>query len=122
MMIDRRKFLKTSVQTATGVTAASLLADKFSWAAAEHRIERVGLQLYTVRDLMKDDFDGTIAKVASIGYKEVEFAGYFGHTGEQVRAVCAKNGLSPVSTHVQYDELDDKFPSFIETSKTIGLN
>ena len=121
MMIDRRKFVKTAVQTATGVTAASLLADKFSWAAAEHRIERVGLQLYTVRDLMKDDFDGTIAKVASIGYKEVEFAGYFGRTGQQVRAACDKNGLAAVSTHIQYDELDDKFPSVVETSATIGL-
>jgi sugar phosphate isomerase/epimerase len=120
-MIDRRKFVKTAVQTATGVTAATLLADKFSWAAAERRIDRVGLQLYTVRDLMKDDFDGTIAKVAAIGYKEVEFAGYFGRTGQQVRAACDKNGLEPISTHVQYDELDDKFPSVIETSKTIGL-
>jgi sugar phosphate isomerase/epimerase len=120
-MIDRRKFVKTAVQTATGVTAATLLADKFSWAAAERRIDRVGLQLYTVRDLMKADFDGTIAKVASIGYKEVEFAGYFGRTGQQVRAACDKNGLEPISTHVQYDELDDKFPSVIETSKTIGL-
>ena len=120
-MIDRRKFVKTAVQTATGVTAASLLADKLSWAAAEHRIDRVGLQLYTVRDLMKADFDGTIAKVAAIGYKEVEFAGYFGRTGQQVRAACDKNGLEPISTHVQYDELDDKFPSVIETSKTIGL-
>jgi len=120
-MIDRRKFVKTAVQTATTVTAASLLADKLSWAAAEHRIDRVGLQLYTVRDLMKADFDGTIAKVAAIGYKEVEFAGYFGRTGKQVRAACDKNGLEPVSTHVQYDELDEKFPSVIETSKTIGL-
>jgi sugar phosphate isomerase/epimerase len=120
-MIDRRKFVKTAVQTATGVTAASFLADKLSWAAAEHRIDRVGLQLYTVRDLMKADLDGTIAKVAAIGYKEVEFAGYFGRTGQQVRAACDKNGLEPVSTHVQYDELDDKFPSVIETSKTIGL-
>ena len=120
-MIDRRKFVKTAVQTATGVAAATLLADKFSWAAAERRIDRVGLQLYTVRDLMKDDFDGTIAKVAAIGYKEVEFAGYFGRTGQQVRAACDKNGLEPISTHVQYDELDDKFPSVIETSKTIGL-
>jgi sugar phosphate isomerase/epimerase len=120
-MIDRRKFVKTAVQTATGVTAATLLADKFGWAAAERRIDRVGLQLYTVRDLMKADFDGTIAKVAAIGYKEVEFAGYFGRTGQQVRAACDKNGLEPVSTHVQYDELDDKFPSVIETSKTIGL-
>jgi sugar phosphate isomerase/epimerase len=120
-MIDRRKFVKTAVQTATGVTAATLLAEKFSWAAAEHRIEKVGLQLYTVRDLMKDDFDGTIAKVAAIGYKEVEFAGYFGRTGQQVRAACDKNGLVPISTHVQYDELGDKFPSVIETSKAIGL-
>jgi sugar phosphate isomerase/epimerase len=120
-MIDRRKFVKTAVQTATTVTAASLLADKLSWAAAEHRIEKVGLQLYTVRDLMKSDFDATIAKVAAIGYKEVEFAGYFGRTGKQVRAACDKNGLEPVATHVQYDELDDKFPSVIETSKAIGL-
>ena len=114
--MNRRTFL----ETATTVTAATLLTSRLGWAA-EHKIEKVGVQLYTVRDLMKDDFDGTIAKVAKIGYKEVEFAGYFGHTGEQVRAVCAKNGLSPVSTHVQYDELDDKFPSVIETSKAIGL-
>jgi sugar phosphate isomerase/epimerase len=114
--MNRRTFL----ETATTVTAATLLTSRLGWAA-EHKIDKVGLQLYTVRDLMKDDFDGTIAKVAKIGYKEVEFAGYFGHTGEQVRAVCAKNGLSPVSTHVQYDELDDKFPSVIETSKVIGL-
>ena len=91
------------------------------WAAGDHKIDKVGLQLYTVRDLMKADFDGTIAKVAQIGYKEVEFAGYFGRTGQQVRAACDKNGLVPISTHVQYDELDDKFPSVIETSKAIGL-
>jgi sugar phosphate isomerase/epimerase len=115
--MNRRSFLAT----ATTVTAATLLTSRLGWAAGDHKIEKVGLQLYTVRDLMKGDFDGTIAKVAQIGYKEVEFAGYFGRTGAQVRAVCDKNGLTPISTHVQYDELDDKFPSVIETSKTIGL-
>jgi sugar phosphate isomerase/epimerase len=70
---------------------------------------------------MKDDFEGTIAKVAQIGYKNVEFAGYFGRTGKQVREIVDKNGLKAISTHVQYDELDDKFPSVIETSKEIGL-
>src|SRR5579863_5429474 len=63
--MNRRTFL----ETAAGVTAGTLLANKFSWAAAEHHIEKVGLQLYTVRDLMKADFDSTIARVASIGYK-----------------------------------------------------
>ncbi len=117
-VMNRRNFL----QTAGTVTAATLLTSKMGWAAGDHKIDKVGLQLYTVRDLMKDDFDGTIAKVAQIGYKEVEFAGYFGRTGAQVKAACDKNGLTPISTHVQYDELDDKFPSVIDTSKTIGLS
>ena len=115
--MNRRTFLETAGTAA----AATLLTSRLGWAAAEHKIDKVGLQLYTVRDLMKRDFDGTIAKVAQIGYKEVEFAGYFDHTPQQVREACEKNGLSPVSTHVQYDELDDKFPSVIEASKTIGL-
>jgi sugar phosphate isomerase/epimerase len=115
--MNRRTFL----ETVTTVTAATLLSGRMGWAAAEHKINKIGVQLYTVRDLMKEDFEGTIAKVAQIGYKEVEFAGYFGRTGQQVRAVLDKNGLTAPSTHVQYDELDDKFPSVIETSKTIGL-
>jgi len=115
--MNRRTFL----ETASTVTAATLLTSRMGWAAGDHKIDKVGLQLYTVRDRMKDDFDGTIAKVAQVGYKEVEFAGYFGRTGEQVRAACDKNGLAAVATHVQYDELDDKFPAVVETSKTIGL-
>jgi sugar phosphate isomerase/epimerase len=116
--MNRRTFLGT----AGTVAAATMLGSRFAWAAGEHKIDKVGVQLYSVRDLMKSDFDGTIAKVAQIGYKEVEFAGYFGRTGQQVREVIDKNGLKAPSTHVQYDELDDKFPSVIETSKTIGMD
>jgi sugar phosphate isomerase/epimerase len=115
--MNRRTFL----ETATTVSAATLLTSKFGRAAGTHSIHKVGVQLYTVRDQMKDDFDGTIAKVASIGYKEVEFAGYFGRTPQNVRDVLDKNGLSAPATHVQYDELDEKFPSVIDASKTIGL-
>ncbi|HLV87591.1 MAG TPA: TIM barrel protein [Candidatus Sulfotelmatobacter sp.] len=116
--MNRRRFL----QTASVAGAATLFATRLGWAAAEHKINKVGLQLYTVRDLMKNDFEGTIAKVAAIGYKEVEFAGYFGRTPQQVRDVVQKNGLSAPATHVQYDELDDKFPSVVDASKTIGLD
>src|SRR5712672_3081125 len=101
--MNRRTFIGTSI-------AATVAASRPAWPAATHHIAPIGLQLYTVRELMKTDFDGTIAKVAQVGYKEVEFAGYFGRTGAQVRAACEKNGLTPISTHVQYDELDDKFP------------
>ena len=111
--MNRRTFLEL-------LTAAAVLPRHLTWAAAEHRIEKLGVQLYTVRDQMKADFDGTIAKVATIGYKEVEFAGYFDHTPQQVRAVLDRNGLPSPSCHVEYALLGDKYPSFIESSKIIG--
>jgi sugar phosphate isomerase/epimerase len=117
VMITRRTFL----QSATTATAATLFASRFSWAAGEHKIDKIGVQLYTVRDQMKQDFEGTIARVAKIGYKEVEFAGYFGRTPQQVRAILEKDGLMSPSCHVDYAVLaPDKWPAQIESAKTIG--
>src|SRR3989442_2834176 len=56
------------------------------------RLDRIGLQLYTVRGLMAKDFEGTLAKVAQIGYREVEFAGYFDHPPKDVRAMLDRLG------------------------------
>src|SRR5258705_12669266 len=92
--MNRRPFIGTSV-AATLATAA-----RPSWAVdSAHKIDRIGVQLYTVRDAMKTDFAGTIAKVAAIGYKEVEFAGYFDHSPKDVRAILDKNGLASPSCH-----------------------
>jgi sugar phosphate isomerase/epimerase len=102
--MNRREFIESSV-------AASLLAATPAWAAeSTHKIDRVGLQLYTVRDLMKKDFMGTIAQVARIGYKEVEFAGYFGHTPQEIRSILKENGLTAPSVHVDYATVEKKWP------------
>jgi len=117
--MNRRGFL----ETATTVTAATLLRSRLGWADDDNKIEKVGVQLYTVRKQMKADFDGTLAKVAAIGYKEVEFAGYFGRTAQQVRAALEKNGLSSPACHVDYDLLaPDKWPAQIESAQVIGQN
>jgi sugar phosphate isomerase/epimerase len=93
--MNRRTFIESTIATAV-VTAAA----RPTWGAATvHHIDRVGLQLYTVRELMKQDFDATIAGVAKIGYKEVEFAGYFGKSPEEARAALDANGLSSPSAH-----------------------
>jgi sugar phosphate isomerase/epimerase len=109
MHLDRRTFI--------GTLGAASLAIRHLTAAS---IQKVGVQLYTVRDLMKQDFDGTLAKIAALGYKEVEFAGYFERTPAQVREALKKNGLTAPSTHVDYISLRDKLPSALETAKTIG--
>lgn len=43
-----------------------------------------GLQLYTLRNEMKEDFFGTLKKVADIGYKTVEFAGYYNIPAKEI--------------------------------------
>src|SRR6266481_919831 len=113
--MNRRTFIGTSI-------AATLAASaKPAWAAdTTHNIDRVGLQLYTVRAAMKTDFEGTIAKVASVGYKEVEFAGYFDHPPKDVRAILDKNGLVSPSCHVAYDVVEKKWPETLEAAKIVG--
>ena len=111
--MDRRTFLGT-------LTAAGLLSRRLGWAAGERKIAKVGLQLYTVRDLMKADFDGTLAKVAGAGYREVEFAGYFERTPEQVKASLAKSGLVSPSAHFNSTFLGDKWPGVLESANVIG--
>ena len=112
--MNRRTFLETSIATAV---LTSLPSKSF---AATHQIDKVGVQLYSVREAMKADFEGSIAKVAAIGYKEVEFAGYFDHTPQQVRAAIDKNGLTSPACHVDYALLGDKWPATLESSKIIG--
>ncbi len=85
-----------------------------------HQIDKVGLQLYTVRDFMKKDFAGTLTKVAATGYKEVEFAGLFDHSAADVRALLDKNGLTAPSSHVGYDVVENNWPETIAAARTIG--
>ena len=110
MSIDRRTFLGT-------LGAACLAAGRVSAAS----IERLGVQLYSVRNDLQKDFDGTLAKIAAIGYKEVEFAGYAGRTPDQVRESLTKHGLTAPSAHVDYPSLGEKFPLVLDAARTIGL-
>jgi len=112
--MNRRTFIECSI--ATGILA-SLPARGF---AAMHQINKVGVQLYTVRDAMKTDFAGTIAKVAGAGYKEVEFAGYFDHKPADVRAILDKNGLTAPSCHFGYDVVQKQWPETLDAAHTIG--
>jgi sugar phosphate isomerase/epimerase len=111
--MDRRTFIGT-------VTAATILGSRLGWAADQHKLEKVGVQLYSVRDLMKQDFEGTLAKVAAIGYREVEFAGLFDHSPQDVRTILDRTGLTAPSAHVPYKDIEADFPKALETAHTLG--
>ncbi len=60
---------------------------------------KIGLQLYSVRAEMEKDFEGTLKKVAEMGYEYVEFAGYFGKKAEEIKEILDKYGLKCISVH-----------------------
>ena len=117
--MNRRTFLGT-------LTAAAVMG-RLGWPAAAHRIEKIGLELYTVRDALKQDFEGTLARVAKIGYKEVEAAGYFADlknlnpAPKKTREILDSLGLSAPATHIPYSAVTpENLPRVIEASEIIG--
>ena len=97
--MDRRGFLVAGAAAAAALQAG--LAAPGAWANNERLVpkQRIGLQLFTVRDLMAADVPGTLALVADIGYREVEIAGLFGRTPEQFRALLDANRLQAIGNH-----------------------
>ena len=66
---------------------------------------KVGIQLYSLRNDMSEDFEGTLKKCKKMGYDGVEFAGLYGKTAEEVKELCEQNSLIPISAHVPYPEI-----------------
>ena len=78
---------------------------------------KLGLQLYTIRDEMEKDMDACLKKVKEMGYECVEFAGFFGKSAEEVKAILDKYGLEAVSSHQTVGIKDDEPLSPEETVK-----
>lgn len=80
----------------------------------------VALQLFSVRDDMSADFEGTLRKVKELGFQGVEFAGLFGHDAETVKKLLEEIGLEAVSAHISIDEFLANPESVIDTYVKIG--
>lgn len=79
----------------------------------------IALQLYSVRDSMEVDFEGTLKNVKALGYDGVEFAGLFGKSGAEVKKLCDEIGLTPISAHVPFVDMMSN-PDIIDTYAEIG--
>ncbi len=93
--LSRRQFLKNGALLSSAALVPSMTL------AQSRRVSKPGLQLYTLRQNMAADFEGTLARVAELGYKEMEFAGYFDHSAGEVRRVLDANGLVSPAAHIQ---------------------
>jgi sugar phosphate isomerase/epimerase len=81
----------------------------------------LGVQLYTVRHEAQRDLDGTLAQLARVGYREVEFWNYYGRTPAQVAQLLAQHGLTSPSVHVGLESLEsDAAAATLDASRAIG--
>lgn len=79
-----------------------------------------GIQMYSVRDLTKDNLDEALKQVAQLGYKFVEFAGFFGHSAQKVKDMLDKYGLKVSGTHTGWQEVAEHFEETVAYHKIIG--
>ncbi|MCC7499016.1 MAG: sugar phosphate isomerase/epimerase [Bryobacterales bacterium] len=115
MNYHRRTFLKQM----TGFGGALLLPSLYAKPASKW-LKQPGLELYTVRDLLAKDFEGTIAKVAEIGYREVEPVGYGNLDPKQFRALLDRYKLTAPSTHAGVTEGPD-LEKQLEGQRIMGI-
>ena len=79
-----------------------------------------GIQLYSIRDLARDNFEEAIATAARLGYASIEFAGFFGRDPAAVNAALEKNGIRVCGTHSPWVDLAENFDETVRFHKEIG--
>jgi len=119
--------LIVSTLVATSCASGNLSPPSDTGKAAMQSVDEVrklgaiGVQLYSVREELGADFEGTLGRIAEIGYSQVELAGLHGRTPEEVRSTLDVLGLDAVSMHVSLPELSRKTDQVIADAQTLGV-
>jgi sugar phosphate isomerase/epimerase len=98
-LYDRRRFLAASLAGVIGLRSACAISETKPGFFARHALP-IGLQLYTVSDAARTDLENTLTKVANIGFRAVELAGFHGHDARALRAAADRAGLLFTSIHL----------------------
>ena len=117
--MDRRRFLQLS----SGAVAGMAVTGARSAHVAEAPLDRIGLELYSVRREMAKDFDRTLATVREIGYTDVELLWSFDNFGKspaQVKAALEREGLRAPSAHIAPITILVGWEKRLETAKLLG--
>lgn len=132
----RRGFFRMAAGTAalTGLSAAALGAQAGTAlaepATASQRggkrgripVDRISVQLYSLREAAAADLEGTLAGLAEIGYTKVETAGFYGLSAADFKALLDSHGLTASSGHHGIPQPFDaaSWAATLKDAKTLG--
>ncbi len=115
--LTRSEFIRLSAGAAAAATFGSFLGCNSRPAA----LTPIGVQLYSVRHELDVDFEGTIARLAEMGYEGVKLADYHNLSPEEIRTILDRHGLSCCGNHVLFDVFrDESFDDTVEMNRIIG--
>jgi sugar phosphate isomerase/epimerase len=114
---SRRDFVKDG--SASLVYSSAFLHGHESYAKTLNL--PLGLQLYSVRELLPKDYAGTLKDVAALGYREVEAAGYYNHSVSEVKLAMDNAKLNLVSAHYSLNDLHQQLDQIIVFNKKLGV-
>lgn len=80
----------------------------------------IGMHLYTMREVLAEDYPGTLKRLAGIGYRTIGVSGRFDHSAEEIRSFADDAGLSIVLEHVSYKRMTDDWAGALADVKTLG--
>lgn len=108
--LDRRGFL--------GVMASAVAVSGLRFEMP--RVDKIGVQLYTLREEATADIDRVLAALAEIGYEEVELFGLFVNGGRELRAKLDAVGLRAASGHVSLEAVRRNWEATLEMAQELG--
>jgi len=136
--MDRRSFInKAGKYSVAGMVASSfackqagdaadsageMVSDVAETLTGDNSLSKIGVQLYSLRSITDNNFPDILEQVAGAGYQELEFAGYHGHSADELRGVLEKLNLDPVSTHVSVDDLSKDMDGIIKYAADLGID
>ncbi|MFZ0270712.1 MAG: sugar phosphate isomerase/epimerase [Acidobacteriaceae bacterium] len=111
-VVSRRNFVKGTAACAAMLETRRLWANPLGLPPA--------LQLYSVRDLLPKDYEGTLRQLGAMGYKECEAAGFYNHAAAEVKQAMAQAGLHCVSSHHALQQLQSLY-DILTFGQALGL-
>lgn len=117
MSIRRREFLAALVAGGWAGRREGKWLPRYS---SPGRLKKIGIQLYTVRGEFAKDVEGTLSRIAAIGFKEVEFAGYPEGTAPSLRTILDRLGLAAPSSHVSLQALRIDWERTLDQAALLG--
>ena len=132
--MNRRSFLQSATAAASGLIltgltgctsedAASRSAPRTGAASVAEDttgVGPVGVQLYTLRSLLADDLEGTLEQVATMGYRKVEFAGYYDRSPDELNALLARLKLTAPAAHLMPADIRERADELLDTATAMA--